>query len=609
MSLDIVHPVKVDIGRFDVRSASKIPYGVAANAPQDVTYAEYAATNPSSGNIQINCQPPTRTIVGRRAYLKMTVSAVITTSAVAGQTPINLGTGDAFRMFPIQAVTQNLTVRINNGQIQNGAVLQTMPYLLRCKQDRNSIDRLNSTSPAMQDAFITYGSGVASNRNPLGLDVSNTYEVPRGSATADCITSAITNPVGGTEAKFTATIVEPMFCSPFQYEAGPDMEGFLGVESIQVVLQLAGGNLSRMWSRADLVGGTVLASAVFTITAASVLLTQATPNVEYVLPKQVSMSYVNLSFNSSAVTAASIAPSVAFSNVVSQSISLSSYPRRIFVWCCPASSTTINNPLLTDCCQTALTSARITWDSRTVLSTANEQQLYLLSVKNGLEASFHEWHTGVASVLIIDPAADLGLPFGAAAGLNAKIQFQITLGGFNRSASAGVEFQIVVLPIYDGIVEFTNTDQLATVNVLEGPLSTADVLGAKESPELTHKESESFSGGGIVGGSAKSFFRGLKTGLNKVARGIQKVSGPLRFVPGLRRFARPAGAIASGVRAMTGGRARMPHRRHFRGMGLDAPSQGPYDYQDTQYEDENDGLLEDENADLYSDIDQGQYQQ
>ena len=94
-----------------------------------------------------------------------------------------------------------------------------------------------------------------------------------------------------------------------------------------------------------------------------------------------------------------------------------------------------------------------------LLTTMTRFQAWRMSVKNGLQMTFEDWTTGAGSLLIIDPASDLGLgiddskPGEAGSSVNFQIQMQISNANYRYVAETQAARQALGVPAGDVPIE------------------------------------------------------------------------------------------------------------------------------------------------------------
>ena len=186
-------------------------------------------------------------------------------------------------------------------------------------------------------------------------------------------------------------------------------------------------------------------------------------------------------------------------SLVSQTITLPNIPDLLLIYVKPAaySSSTQGDWSL------PITSISVNFDNFSgLLSNATQEQLYQMSVKNGVDMDWSEWsgysvvsesHSGSASTagatgtargglvglvggpLVLRPGRDFALQTGQAPGLvgNFTLQFNLTVQNFTGSAQTP---NIYTIPISSGFFETIK----GSSRIIKGVLTEQDILSAPE---------------------------------------------------------------------------------------------------------------------------------
>jgi len=192
-----------------------------------------------------------------------------------------------------------------------------------------------------------------------------------------------------------------------------------------------------------------------------------------------------------------------------------------------------------------------------MFSTFQQQDLYNLSRKNGLQMSWAQFKTFCGSVICFEPSYDFGLPSILSAGSLGQFNLQMTLA-FTNTSAASVNYTPYIVVCNEGIM--TVGSRATTIQT--GVLSRAAVLNSENLPQVDYDMVE--NRGGSIFGRLKSFFQKAKPFLNQVSRGIEAVGSVGSVIPGpygdAFKIARGVGSLG---RSVTGGKT---YKR--RGKGL-----------------------------------------
>lgn len=484
-------------------------------------------TKPTQALWTIN-PPSTTTIVDRyikvRSYFEVSVDA-----------DLQLGTNDALRQFPLSSICDVLTVQINGESISDN-LADKLHALLCFGNDRECRQHSISTTPTAPDAFQEYAdwATLGSGKNPLA-DFGESNFDPRGGFPVEVIDART----------FRVVVTEPLMLSPFLSGMGPQEEGFVNVNQLNISYRWK-SDLSQILSHSSL-GNAITVVNVTMFQAPEILTTYITPDLTHpvpqlqVLPYHKSQDYIK--------TLATLAPG-ASTRAVSDSIKLSQVPRRLYLFCRHERATANQN---TADSFLAIDRLSILWNNQSGLfSSASPQDLYEVSVRNGLNLSWPSWSKYRGSVMCIEFGKDIGLLDNEAPGVQGQYTIQIQMDVTNKSSQPFTpEFYQVFL--MEGT--FSIAENMGRASL--GNLTQQVVLASKESEELDFNHYEQLQGG--------SFATSLKSFINKVARGVQKgVKAAEAIAPaviGAFPELAPAAAIlpavergASAARGLTGGR-------------------------------------------------------
>jgi hypothetical protein len=303
-----------------------------------------------------------------------------------------------------------------------------------------------------------------------------------------------------------------------------------------------------------------------------VLITQITPNVSEKIPEFLSLPFENVTPYPTQFNAPVLSNAVyTYSSI--NTIQLNQVPRKVYIWSAISDNaySSVSAPFgsyVTDAFS-ELQSLSITFNNLTgILSSATEQDLYNMTVKNGVHLSWPQWQgtvgsgstTATGSILCLDFAENIGLPEDLAPGVSEKFNFQIVNAVFRNCSPNTITPTLNVVFCYDGILTLNGT-----VAYSISPLLTSqEVLAAPTFERMAYKEIKDMYGG--------DFFSGVKRVFEKVApfvRGIRQFAAPIAQAafPG---YAGPIGMASNALQSVgLGGRytnpvemrRRMSHRR------------------------------------------------
>jgi hypothetical protein len=567
--------------RVDINS--KRAYAVLQGG-REVSNQQFISNAYSDSNITFDCNPPdVRTIVDKKVWFSCSLLLTFTqVGGSAGVAPLNLGQTDAPRAYPLAQIMNTLRASINNTtvSIDANAVLNA---LLWYNNDRETRRLEYSETPAMLDQSQSYQALYQQNRNPLGRYGQNDSEEARGGFQGVQILS---NPPGG-PATVLLTCREPLFLSPFLFGTDNQESGFVGVNKMQVYMQL--GNLKRAWSRDALSQQTPpSAQGTVTLTSASIVAGASSPGLFYAgiaptleftyitpkeltpIPKQIFYPYFEVIEYSSAFN--TLAPQ-ASATQTTNAIFLSSIPRRIYFWIRASDSYKTTDPIVpisnagsytgTDTFA-FISNISVKWGNRVGLfSSASAQALHHMSVENGCRLSWNQWSGinvnngqagvqdgAVGSVIAMEPGKDIGLDDLQAPGVADGGQYflQVTCTYQNLSVNQTIPFVSYITVVNEGTI--LNEEARSVPQI--GVITRDDVLRSRDAPKVPWVAAKRVYGSGDFWSNLKSFAGKVIPFVEKAVHTGQKV------LP-----------IVKGVSSLLGGRRKGVPRSRLSGRGLE----------------------------------------
>ena len=488
-----------------------------------------------------NISPPsTQTIVDRNIRVKAYLEVVV-------DQPLQVGTNDGLRQFPLSAITDVITMQINGETVsQNTADLISA---LNCyHNDTYDRNRAVSTSPAMPDQFQKYSDWqlYGSARNPLADYGENSSEMSRGGFPITIAPDGLS---------FRCELSEPLFLSPFLSGQDED-EGMVNVNQLNLSLRWV-QLTNRVLCHASSGNPITTVSASF-YQAPEVLVNYITPMITYPLPTVQTFPYSKLQQYIKPVGNFVAGSS---QTLISDSIKLSLIPHRMYAFVRHARSS--SDYTVADSFA-KISRMSVLWNNQSgLLSTASEQELFDISSRNDCNLSYPQWDKYRGSVMCIEFGKDIGLQANESAGVSGQYTIQVQIEATNLDDTANYEFFLLM-------------DQPGTFSVFEngarasiGNFSSAMVLSAQQGDsESSHAVYTALHGGRLNGRfmkGFKNFVHRFSTGLGSIANMAAPIVGALapELAPalGLVQQIAPRVAEASGSGRTTGGRLSRRMRR------------------------------------------------
>jgi hypothetical protein len=397
--------------------------------PSNFTVRRWVSTSYSNNNATFSMPPPSTDVFIDRCFVMAVPMTITYTGTTTGSALLQAGY-DSLRAYPISSVTNNAQLTLNNVTFS----FQTsdfVPYLARFwKQQRMS------GFPSMLDNYQNYVDGVGSVNNSLGTIGNSVKEVePRGAYPMIVVN-------GATSSTITTTVYEPIFLPVLHHNTGDGL-GFSGIKTIDLVINYA-NNLSRIVSHA---------TSLATLSNVSVALGQPTIDMLYSsppmnMPKQL-LTYVADDLTRFITPVGQALAPNASANMTSTNIQLNCVPKWLLIFVREA-----NQNLTYASTDTALniSALSINFDNLSgQLSSATEFDLWRLSVANGFQGTWTDYHgvtanpsTGAqigtaGSFLKLYFGKDITLNEGSYVGKVGAFNLQLNLTVTNKNQSTTIQ--------------------------------------------------------------------------------------------------------------------------------------------------------------------------
>lgn len=624
---------------YDPRVVQPRPGYAVDKGALSITNSPFSAIGSSSSQMTFNVQAPSLNVymdrklewtTGVRLQLSVVVSPGIgglpsaTRPATGASTPVVVfGRDIALAPHPLHALVSTMTATINDAVVsQNTAdVLYEVARLVD-----TTPSKLSRTTPSYLDKYVSYNSAVGAINSPLasyfdatdyenlpngafwnvkfqtptGADIPNsatTYSDGVGNDIAcfngiPCLSPAGTGATTGTAIGtypiflfFQAT--EKLFLSPFIWnEVVGDEVGLFGLNNLQLVFNFQ--QPSRLVRIAPLASGVAnprsIASTTFIgadpFVSPKVNVLFLTPPLDINLPSRSVLPYME--FPRYVSTNLGTALSGSTLSVITNTITLPVIPDMLILYAKPATYTADQGDYYLP-----IRSLSVNFDNYSgLLASHTTEQLYAISVKNGLRMDWNTWNglgkvvnvlptlTTIANFsastplvggfLVLKMGEDIPLQAGLASGVVGNYTLQINATLFNQT-TASVAPQFYVIAVNSGFFE----TQAGSSRIIRGVLTEQDVIQAPPSSDMARSQMERIVGGGFLSklGSALTRATSMVRDIASnpavqagVRAGLSRSSNPLAqqvasFIPGAGVA---GGASASAMRRggrRTGGRA------------------------------------------------------
>jgi len=477
--------------------------------------------------------PSTQTIVDRNIRVKCYLEVQV-------DQPLQIGTNDSLRQFPIAAITDVVTMQINGETIsQNTAdLIAAMNCYHNDSYDRN---RAVSTSPAQPDQYQKYSDWqqYGSARNVCADYGENSSEMSRGGFPITIAPDGLS---------FRCELVEPLFLSPFLSGQEED-EGMVNVNQMNLSLrfvQLTGRVLSHSSA-----GNPITTVSASFYQAPELLINYVTPMITYPLPTVQTLPYSKLQ---QYIKPVGNFTSGSTQTLISDSIKLSLIPHRMYAFVRHSRSS--SDYTVADSFA-KISRMSVLWNNQSgLLSTASEQELFDICSKNDCNLSYPQFSKYRGSVMCVEFGKDIGLQSNEASGTSGQWTIQVQIEATNLTDTGDFEFFLV----FDQPGTFSCFENGARASI--GNFSEQMVLSAQQGDvESNHAVYQALhgSGKGRFMKGFRNFVHRFASGLGDVAKMASPIIGSLapELAPAVSLVSQIAPAVAQATKGgsrTTGGR-------------------------------------------------------
>lgn len=605
---------------FDSRIVQTRPRYAVYKGALSLTNSPFNAISATPSQHTYNIYVPSENVFVDRGMewsstVAMRMDVTLSQAPVVGQSLVVAGRDFSLCAFPLNSLCSTLSATINDttAVINSNDVLKEVLRLTDYKKNR-----LQRTCPTMLDKYQNYTDAAGAVNNPLaGYENSSDYaEVPNGSfpglrftladgsapvtvgnvlalgygfvdnqpvASAETLIAWNLNPNAVFTVYFQWTSTEKLVLSPFVFSDCHEWDtGLFGINNIQLIMNLQTPN--RLIRSCPAYGRNIPVASIGyntnvsnAYTNSQVNVTFLTPSLDVPLPPKSVVPYMEFPRYITQYSGSPIQPG-ATQQLISQTITLPQIPDLFIIYALPSASSYgtdglgvplpfpqsydadfrmplasrldgVNNPLT------------VNFDNFSgLLSSVTTEQLYAMSVKNGLDMDYATWsgqahgvraspnatingaYGGGAvptqgSLLVLKPSQDVTLQTGQAPSLVGNFTFQFSLTVKNTSSNPQTP-RLFVITANSGFFESIR----GSSRIIKGVLSEQDIISAPLAPEGTTSMLQRMVGAGIGGALANAMSK---------ARAVMSPSAPAVGAGKSSGGAMSAGAMGMG---MSGGR-------------------------------------------------------
>jgi hypothetical protein len=523
---------------FDQRIVQNPPRYAVDKGALSLTNAPFNAIATSASQMTFNINVPSQNVFVDRAvdwsstvYLKVGLLRGASGAGAAyanGVVALTLGQNAALSAFPLHELTSTMTATINDTSV----VINTDTVLKEVlRMTDYAKNRLARTCPTMLDRYKSYNDALFAINSPLSgySEQTAAAEAPNGAwYDIDFVgTTGQAYPfnngipqwgdtgyldggegaVGYVYLRFRST--EKLVLSPFIFADCAEWEtGLFGINNIQLVMNMKGGNQLRVLRSADAnadggaaVGPNIVSEELFDVRGspfegAAVNVQFLTPSLDIPLPAKSVVPYLEFP----RYINANLSPLATGASATYQSttIVLPQIPDMLIIYAKPQSYSYTDADYYLPIDQISLNFDNFAG----LLSSHTPQQLYQMAVHNGLEMTFEQWvgrarvsapplagATGtnkkiqtVGGFLVLKPGQDFALQSGQAPSLigNFTLQFNCRINNYSADAVQPVLF---VIAVNSGFFETL----AGSSRIIKGVLSEADIIAAEPIAETSRE--------------------------------------------------------------------------------------------------------------------------
>ena len=486
---------------------------------------------------------------GAAAYVAGQSAIDPETNGVGGGGVGELNYTMALRAFPLNSSLANCDLKLNGGAttLASNDLVCIKPYLIEDSEIRYF------ECPVQRDDGAQYTSNSNNdNRNPFNSFRQNTAYPTRGSYLA---TLVYENVAGGNVTRvYQWEITESIIISPLVWGKSFDDEGFanlvnisinLRIQDIQRSISLCSGLVENSSVQMSIAPITV-AGTEFGKNTCDLLLNYCDQDPIFAARQPSTLYYnwdlVQIDANSNAVSGA-LTNASPDKNFNSNALRLSTIPDKIYFYLKPTKGQLLGAAAQT-ITDTFLRIMHLTvqfGSDPNLLTSFEEEDLWRMSCKNGLNMSFHEWKYTNGSIAIIDIASDLGLKSDEAAGASKYNQIKVS-GTYSCTPLAYAGQATAVL--YDAVtVVITGGEAVISPNKCQftnQSIDSSQVLALTTMSDNTIQASgfrrlHGTRGGSLLHHAGKYLHKGLKFLLDNkdhVHKGLEMAHSAVKHMTG-----------------------------------------------------------------------------
>lgn len=522
---------------FDERIVQSRPVYAVEKGAVSLTNVPFSAIAQNSGQQTYQIQVPSENVyVDRSVDWTSTCYLTFKVTNAASSGPLaQLGVDLALSQFPLHTLVQTLSATINDTTVTMNTS-DVLREVLRLTDHQKN--RMQRTCPTYPDNYYSYDDAYGTSSNPLGgygittspSEVKNGayYNVAFCSPAGVETSGTVYNNVGSTTAGGTITInngvpeittvgtsggvynlylrftsTEKLVLSPFVFsDVHAGDTGLFGIQNIQLVMNMQAPSFTGLNGRVlrtQTKYGNIVSFndspntlAYHTPTGGSSPFAESRVNVQFLtpsldlpLPPRSIVPYMEFPRYVTAMSK-NLVKNQATSGQMSQTITLPSIPDLLIIYAKP-NTYAVNEADW----YLPITQLSVNFDNFSgLLSSHRPEQLYQMSVANGLVMDYNQWigkaNNGAVSggtdglvpltggFLVLKPSKDITLQSGQAPSLVGNFTFQFNCTVFNNTAADVPNWNLWVITANSGFFESVK----GSSRIVKGVLDERSILAA-----------------------------------------------------------------------------------------------------------------------------------
>lgn len=508
---------------------------ICNDGPASVTYNSVTPNgDQTSLSPTFTVQAPAVT-AGLNRVIRLRMQGTLTVVGVALNN-FQATSGIALRQCPLQAIMQSCNLQLNDFTTSLGSLYQFSSALANVGNSSAAMAGVESTFPSIPDQMANYSFDVSQAGGVFARANTSPYSDQSFSGRTAQITGITYT--GTTSMTISFDVSESLMITPLSFADNKFQKYLYGIQVL--TLNISYSNAARMLSLA-IPTGTTITSVTLAPALQALEMEYCFPsdNTLAMMPTAHRYGYQNVQYY---VTQGQPLAAGASATLNSNSVEFAVIPSKFIVYATygigDLQDPTESYPDL----MFSVNNCSIQFGQRSgLISGASQVKLYDIARKNGYKGTYPVWlgSQAITSVpladgdvypsyaggpLIFDTAKDLSLPDGMVAGMNERIQFQVTINVTNQSNIAfAAPIRLVVIALTPGLMTIADGSTIGVLGGVTREEATRSRLAGIVYAEQLNADSNDMGYGG-------GFFSKLWSGVKSVGKKALDIGAPLLSV-------------------------------------------------------------------------------